>query len=223
MKKTFHISCCGRSGSKYVARALSSMGISVLHEMGDDWPFPQKLGIKYIAANPRLFANYDGLIGWKWSLLTPKYAAKKAVQFHLVREPVKAIESATTHLDSLFKFIESKLGEPDFIPEGADNAVIRLGRAVNYWLRYNRAFGREKILLRLEDFTSKGQSSTLFCEAIGANPAATKLIDNLPSNINARPAATRRVPASWERIEELFPSKLAELREMAAEYGYVPK
>ncbi|WP_226662006.1 hypothetical protein [Microbulbifer aggregans] len=220
MKKKFHISCCGRSGSKYVAAALKNMGFSVLHEMGDDWPFPQGNGIKYIAQNSDIFQNYDGIIGWKWSLLTPRYAESFDLQFHMVRNPISAIESATTHADSLFSTVERHLGMPEFLSGVESEETIRLGRAINYWLRYNEAFGKGKPILKVEDFSNAGATFMTFSEMVGGAQKAGELLGFLPKDINARKQAKRRVSLTWKKLGQKFPVQADQVRLLAESYGY---
>lgn len=216
----FHISCCGRSGSKYVTAALNCMGLSVLHEMGDDWPFPQKNGIAFVAKNPGMFSLYQGIVGWKWSILTPKYAAKAPHQFHLVRHPLRAIESATTHADSLFTLVERHLGEADFLTDSMTDEDIRLGRAIHYWISYNSVFAREKPILRLESFSKDGESLNLFCDALGIRPEVQDLVAFLPTDINERKKARRRVNVTEERLLERFPRQYETILKIAESYGY---
>ncbi|WP_444931471.1 hypothetical protein ACJJIF_06750 [Microbulbifer sp. SSSA002] len=220
MKKKFHISCCGRSGSKYVAAALRNMGFAVLHEMGDDWPFPKERGIKYIAQNRNIFRNYDGIVGWKWSLLTPRYAESFNLQFHMVRNPISAIESATTHADSLFTQVERHLGKADFLTGDEPIELVRLGRAINYWLRYNSEFAQGKPILKVEDFSIAGSTFVTFCEMVGGSKMAGELLDFLPKDVNARKDAKRRVSLSWEKLDEHFPQQASLVRGMAEKYGY---
>lgn len=216
----FHISCCGRSGSKYVTAALKAMGLSVLHEMGDDWPFPQKNGIAFVAKNPSMFSLYQGIVGWKWSLLTPKYAAKATHQFHLVRHPLRAIESATTHADSLFSLVERHLGEADFLTPSMGEEDVRLGRAINYWIAYNQAFDQDKAILRLESFAKGGESLNLFCDVLGIRPEVQDLVAFLPADINERKKAKRRVSVTKDLLLERFPDQYEILRKLGESYGY---
>ncbi len=216
----FHISCCGRSGSKFVAAALRNMGLSVLHEMGDDWPFPSERGIKFIPQNQAAFVLYDGIIGWKWSMMTPKIARNSVHQLHLVREPIAAIESATTHLDSLFRRIESTLGEPTGLESTLGDENKRLLRAVHYWVRYNETYGSEKQVILLEEFQPGGRSFESACDTLEIPEAPRMLASLIPKDVNARKKATRRVKASVERIQEVAPTYLDRLKALAEEYGY---
>ncbi len=217
--KRFHVSCCGRSGSKYLALALNTMGISTLHEMGNDWPFEQSKGIKFFAENPALFTNYRGIVGWKWSILTPKYAERFPVQFHMVRHPLSAIESATTHADSLFNQVENALGKPDFISSNDEN-VIRLGRAINYWINYNQKFAKDKTIFCVEEFKNGTKTVDNFLNMIEAPTNPSALLESLSTNVNSRPNATKRVGCSWELINKHYPSQKKVLIEMAEKYGY---
>lgn len=218
--KRFHISCCGRSGSKYLAKAIRNMGISIIHEMGDDWPIDRSFGVKYFAANPRKFDNFFGIVGWKWALLTPKYASTFEVQFHMVRHPLLAIESATTHADSLFTQIESKLGSPRSLPKGTPEDMVRLGRAINYWIRYNQKFSTNKTLLRVEEFTENGASADLFCSLIDAPKEPIELLSSVSTSTNSRPKALRRVRLDWAMLEANFSPETTTLRRLLDEYGY---
>ncbi len=220
MVKRFHISSCGRSGTKYVAEAIRCMGVSVIHEMGDDWPIPSDAGVAYFAKHKKKFRNYRGVIGWKWSLLTPGFAAAFPVQMHMVRHPVPAITSATTHSPRLFETIEARLGPTDFIQDGWSEEKIWVARAINYWIRYNTEFSANKTVLKVEEFTASGAATQKFCELTGAEPSASDLIDNIPKNVNARPKASRRVEISWALLDAEFPEQAARLRELARGYGY---
>jgi|GEM_PF-3164564 len=196
------------------------MGFSVIHEMGDDWPIEIDEGVSFFASNPRVFANYDGIVGWKWSLLTPRYAERFPIQIHLVRHPVGAIESATTHADSLFTSIERRLKAPSFIDDSLSEEMVRLGRAVNYWIEYNKTIGEGKRTIRLEDFRPGGDSANIFCELTGTPTEAQQLIAGVSTATNARPEAKRRVKTSWEILDAVFPEQAAILKEMAVGYGY---
>ncbi|MFV8782428.1 hypothetical protein ACNKU7_08415 [Microbulbifer sp. SA54] len=220
MKKRFHISCCGRSGSKYIAQALRSMGFSVLHEMGDDWPYPKEYGIKYIAQNPRMFRNFDTIVGWKWSILTPRYSESFPIQFHMVRNPISAIESATTHSDALFNQVERHLGKPNFLSSFDDEENIRLGRAVNYWISYNQRFSAGKPILRIEDFSKEGRSLEKFCEILNLPTSIGLLLEHLPKDLNTRKMANRRVGLNWRKLHETFPQQAEKILSMGIQYGY---
>ena len=156
--KRFHISCCGRSGSRFIWLALNSMGINCIHEMEETWPmtventklgkksnWPQNFAmdkdpldnIRFFPRNKKLFKNWKGIVGWKWALLTPRFSKTFECQFHLVRDPIKAIESATTHKEILFEYIEKKLGSPNFIKPEFSEDIKLVGRSINYWIRYN--------------------------------------------------------------------------------------
>jgi hypothetical protein len=219
-KIKFHISCCGRSGSNYVHQCLQAMGLSALHEMNDTWPFPGNKGITYVAKNPAMFNAYDGIIGWKWAALTPVYSGRFPKQFHLVRNPIKAIESATTHSDGLFTQIEKIIGSPKFLTGKEDESTIRLGRAVNYWIKYNQRFGANKIILNVEKFTNGGESLLLFCEEVGIKHDCGQLIDYIPKNVNERKKAKRRVGVTSQLIKELFPKEAEEIDSLSEKYGY---
>lgn len=220
MKKRFHISCCGRSGSKFITEALRSMGFSVLHEMGDDWPYPKEYGIKYVAQNPKIFRNFDAIVGWKWSILTPRYSESFPIQFHMVRNPISAIESATTHSDALFAQVERHLGKPDFLSSSDDEEKVRLGRAVNYWINYNERFSVGKPILRIEDFTHKGKSFETFCETINMPTTTGFLLEYLSKNVNTRKLASRRVALNWKKLAETFPQQAEKILSMGVKYGY---
>jgi hypothetical protein len=203
------------------------MGFSVLHESNKTWPIEANKGICIFEDNKTWFDNYDGIIGWKWALLTPQYAATFPVQFHLVRDPLMAIQSAMTHSDSLFKNVEKHLGYPESIPPNADKKLIKLTRAINYWIRYNEVIGKNKCILQVETFKPQGKSLTLFCEKTNSSLSAGSLISQLPTNINTRqtrfPFARlkrSRFKLTWALLEKHFPKELKTLDKMKALYGY---
>lgn len=203
------------------------MGISVLHESNHSWPFNPEKSIQYIANNPDLFEHYQGIIGWKWALLTPAYAETFSLQFHLVRSPVKAIQSALTHTDRLFKQVERYIGKPDFIPSHYNKKQIKLGRAINYWIRYNNFIAKNKTLLQVESFTPYGRSFLDFCELTHLSAKPGQLFSDLPKNINTRkkrfqlPQFKRnRQTLCWKHIQRDYPSKIDIILEMANRYGY---
>jgi hypothetical protein len=219
MGKRFIITSCGRSGSKFIATALNYMGIPTIHEMGDDWPYPTDRGIKYIPANKKLFRNYKGFVGWKWPILTPVFVDSFNVQFHSVRHPIKAITSATTHADALFKAVEKVIGQPNYY-KMEDKSDILLTRAVNYWIHYNKIFSQGKTLLKLEEFKCNGASIQKFCEMAGYPLEPSQLIENIPTTLNSRPNASRRIEVTWGMLEEKLPKETAIIDEMCQLYGY---
>ncbi|MEM7318636.1 MAG: hypothetical protein AAF408_06380 [Pseudomonadota bacterium] len=220
-KPTFHISCCGRSGSNYVYEALKQMGFSCLHEINETWPFPGDLGIKYIARNPEMFAAYDGLIGWKWAVLAPQLAAGMDLQFHLVRHPLAAIESATTHRDSLFTNIEKYIGRPDYIDRITDEQMQLLARAVNYWISYNQQIGQGKILLKVEEFKPNAPAMEAFLNKMAVPAVASDLARHIPKNVNQRKTSARRVPITLDVLSDLLPGPvLQQMQDLAESYGY---
>lgn len=218
-KLRFHVSCCGRSGSMYLADAVRAMGFSVLHEMKCTWPF-RVANVRELAANEKALANYDGFVGWKWALLTPDLVGPLPVQFHLVRRPDRAIESATTHSDKLLRAVESRLGGPDFPFNSDDERETRLARAVNYWVRYNERFDQGKVLLRIEDFRPGGASLLAFCAETGSPVEATAALSHMPRSVNARPKSKRRVATTWAGLQRLFPSACQRIERLADRYGY---
>lgn len=225
----FHIACCGRSGSTYLYHALQKMGLSVLHESNHSWPFKAKRNIQYFAQHPEMFSNYQGIIGWKWTLLTPEYVQRFPIQFHLVRSPLAAIQSAMTHSNRLFNQVERHIGLPDFIPSHYSKKKVKLGRAINYWINYNRLVNTNKILLRLESFSSHDKSFKLFCKTVNCSTESGFLFTTLPSTINTRKSIfqLRYLNAysptlTWEYIKHIYPNQARILYDMALEYGYDP-
>ena len=69
-----------------------------------------------------------------------------------MRNPIKAIESATTHTTLLFDFVEKKLGAPDFINDDFSEDIKLVGRSLNYWIKYNKQISKGKVIINLEDF-----------------------------------------------------------------------
>ncbi len=196
------------------------MGFAVLHEKKDTWPFARNTGLRLLAKNSRAFDNYDGFVGWKWSINYPELVKSLPLQFHLVRHPVRAIESATTHKDGVFDHVEAALGKPAFLSGNEPPDIQRIGRAVNYWLAYNKAFAPGKILLRVEDFAPGKPSLTAFCKATGTNETAARLIRRQRTDVNARPEWERRVPVTWGILRSAFPEPAQEIADLMRTYGY---
>lgn len=226
-KERFHIACCGRSGSTFIYQALSRMGISILHESNQTWPIKPEYGIHYIAKHPDIFREYQGIIGWKWRLLTPSFSETFPLQFHLVRTPLRTIESALTHTDNLFHQVEKYIGKPYFIPAHYDEKQIKLGRAINYWIQYNKLAHKDSILLQIESFTPHGNSFQIFCKHVHLSTSIGQLFSTLPTNINTRQWSfhfkrfkMKRRKITWSLIKKDYPSQMQIIHEMAYRYGY---
>lgn len=218
--KRFHISSCGRSGSKFLAKSLNIMGNPTIHEMGDDWPIDTQEGVSFFAKNPKVFRNYRGFVGWKWSVLTPKFARSLPVQIHMVRHPLSQISSGTTHSEALFRQVEKYIGPPDVDIRKHSSEEYWLARAINYYLQYNKIFGSNVPAIQVEKFHFNGEALSTFCDLTGASIEAGILLSNVSTDINSRPNASKRQNVTIDDIGNIFPQYAEEIKKLADLYGY---
>jgi hypothetical protein len=152
---------CGRSGTKYIAFALSRMGLDVPHEC----------------------LGRDGISSWTMAVATEKrpYGPPSSLIsfeqiFHQTREPLSVINSCLSFTDGSWDFICENMTFPRTAP--------LVMRAAAYWLLWNEK--AEKIATwryRIEDFP--GLLLDEFCNRLEVR-CERRLIDSIPRDFNTR-------------------------------------
>lgn len=192
----FLITGCGRSGTKYTAAVLQSLGIDVGHEQ------PGK----------------DGEVGWKglYRLLSGQPHSYRKI-IHQVRHPLDTISSLRTHtnylLDSVAQFFPTRS-----VVTTTDG---KLHRCMEYWYQWNKlAEHQASWTYRIEDFPS---AFPALCEVLGLSGFPEKWPE-IPDNLNTR--RTKRFerfqqePVTWEKLESIDSELTHRVRELATQYGY---
>ena len=166
----------GRSGTKYIAFVCRRLGLDVRHE---------ELG-------------RDGIASWTMAVRTeqspfgpPSSSCTFDHVFHQVRQPLAAIQSATTFDPASWEFIAA------FTGCARDEPVLL--RAARYWLTWNEQ--AEQIAdwrNRVEDLRD---SFAEFCERLGVACDET-VLDRVPVDINTR-LYGRRLHIAEELFERL--------------------
>lgn len=108
MSKKLLIIGCGTSGTRYTAKLLTNMGLSISHER----------------------SGLDGKVDWH-SVGIPNDVASADVIWHQVRRPLGVIASIHTATSSSWKFIQAV--DPRIKQSGS-----RLLRCMKYWLYWNQ-------------------------------------------------------------------------------------
>jgi len=214
----FHIGCTGRSGSVYVHKVITQMGIPVLHEKQSERPFADKPLI-YVARNPKIFQFYRGTIGWQWDIDCKKLVSQAIYKFHLVRDPIFFLKSAITHDDSLYDKVEPHIGR-SYVRDKLSDTENKLTRAANYWMGYLDTFGRNRKILKVEDFCQGGESLTTFSQIIGIPVEVTQLAVIKSSNINTRNLDTGYNENALNILQASAPDVFAVLMKRREELGY---
>jgi hypothetical protein len=200
------ITGCGRSGTNYVAKSLSSIGLPFSHE-----GFPQK----GLAAWP-LAVRHDGPM--PWMLFKQSDVTFKPV-FHQVRHPLDVIASTQTFATSSWRYIKN------YIP--LDEGDSLLLRCMKYWHHWNlKAEEIAEWRYRVESFS---EIFPEFCERIGRPDLLKKKpeIDRMVKNVNSRakrvqenPSKLPRKSITWLRLEEEDSEMCSLIRKQALKYGY---
>lgn len=214
----FHIGCTGRSGSVYVHRMLTRMGIRSLHEKASERPFEGK-PLAFVQRSPRMFQLYDGTIGWQWDINCQKLVNQALYKFHLVRDPVLFLRSAVTHDDSLYDMVERVIGT-DRVRPSNNYHLTKISRAVNYWLGFLDTFSPGRTLLRVEEFHHGGAALDTFCRTCGFPPEVKKLAVMPAKPVNSRMKSDSYDADAAGKLQKAFPDLFDELMAARETVGY---
>lgn len=214
----FHIGCTGRSGSVHVHRMLTRMGVRSLHEKASERPFEGK-PLKFVERNPKVFQRYEGTVGWAWDINCPKLVDRAIYKFHMVRDPLTFLRSAVTHDDSLFDTVEKAIGTAR-VRSNPDPDLVKLTRAVNYWLGYLETFGKDRTILRVEEMTQGEESLATFCRTVGFPIEITRLAETPAKPVNSRRNKPGYNDMAVSLLNEKFPKLFDELMTAREQVGY---
>jgi len=216
---------CGRSGTKYIASVLQSMGLDVPHEdLGKDGAASWCMAVDSVEApwgRGRRGATFDAI-------------------FHQVRHPLKVIPSLSTFTPPSWEFIEKYIPCP-----ASDPTILRAAKYYYYW-----NLEAEKIAqwrYQVEEFPEVFDE---FCRRINM-PVRREVLAENSTMINSRKTRpgmglVRRVldkfgigqrspiqnilynqkasytgdEFTWEKLEEAAPGWSGRIREMSQRYGY---
>lgn len=192
------ITGCGRSGTNYTAKLLSSMGLPFSHE-----GFPKK----GMAAWPLAVKHNDEML-W-WMLFRQGDLTFKPI-LHQVRHPLAVIASTQTFANSSWDYIKK------YIPlHDSDSLLLK---CMKYWYYWNlKAEEISEWTYRLESFSELFPE---FCERIGHPELIRKRdkIRKIARNVNSR--ADRAGAVTWSRLEEEDKELCARIKLLAGKYGY---
>lgn len=201
------ITGCGRSGTNYVARALSSIGFPFSHE-----GFP----LKGIAAWP-LAVKTSEPMPW-WMLFKQGDFIFKPV-LHQVRHPLDVIASTQTFAQSSWRYIQK------LIPLNESDSLLL--KCMKYWHYWNlKAEEMAGWTYRVESFPGLFPE---FCERMG-HPELIKKKDKfnrMIKTVNSRrdrlennPLRLSKKSVTWIRLEAEDKELCARIRSQARKYGY---
>ena len=201
------ITGCGRSGTNYVARALSSIGFPFCHE-----GFPQK----GIAAWPLAVKN-DEPMPW-WMLFKQGDFVFKPV-LHQVRHPLAVIASTQTFANSSWRYIEK------FIPIKENDSLLL--KCMKYWHYWNlKAEEVSEWTYRVESFPGIFPE---FCEKMGHPELIekkdkftqmVKTVNTRAKRLDKNPLKLSKKSVTWSRLEAEDRELCALIRKQAQKYGY---
>lgn len=201
MDKKILIIGCGRSGTKFISRLLTEIGLEMGHEK----------------------MMRDGLSNWYFTPTSTEHrqpigAKIKFDEFeyghilHQVRNPLDTIASAQTFMDESWSFISK------FIPIDFDRPIAY--RCMQYWLFWNRlAQENSEWTYRVEDFENQFDS---FCAKIQRPEFITQrshqIISNSNKQVNTRKGRYKKL--TLEDLNRLCPQLTKQIIQDAIEYGY---
>lgn len=199
-----------RSGTSFVAESLRNLGLRVAHEMPDfkeyDFDAPDDALVSWWFAGDAPYPEYAGP-----GLPKRHYNFDRVV--HVVRDPVKVMQSVTTMCPTSYAFIQKKAN--------LSSALVRkepMRYAALFWLRWNKMAGRKAdVRLRIED-----QDAHSLCQACGFNWECEGLVSTAPDTTNTRRHHKRYLDnVTHASIQDALSKKEAkEFFELAQRYGY---
>lgn len=201
------VACCARSGSKYIKELLRRLKKDVGHER----ILPDGI-VSWMIVHPRQIEQIKAVF------------EKDTTYIHLVRNPVKVIQSC-----SRLHVSEGRIGyEPfvEFFPEYKDLSPYEIG--AYYWIEWNKRIQKEfniDYILRVEDMQ---QPKQILEFAKWFNLDLNNLVvwvDKLGTNIHTHPwkeAVDIELNGlfSMEKLLKVNPVAYHDLKRNALEYGY---
>jgi hypothetical protein len=191
------ITGCGRSGTGYISRLLSSAGLSMGHEAFgldgiSDW---------HLAVNDEKYEKIEKFYGCRFDF---------EIVLHQIRNPLSVISSAQT-LNATPE-VGSWYYIAKHIPCISQNDHV-LVKAMKYWVFWNMfAERRAKYTYRIEDIDIELDK---IAKLIGV-ALDTKCLETIPRNINTRGHSM----VTWEQLRELDSAMCDEVIAYAKEKGY---
>ena len=184
---------CPRSGTTYMATALSLHGLDVKHE---------ELGS-------------DGVSSWAWAgkdldkiESAKSFRRENAVVIHNVRSPLPAISSLMTLSTKSWPWAEDHIS----IPSARDKIV----RVMAFWVNWNKlAESMADLSFMLEDFSIGGEAYFGVCKVCGIEPRP-EIVKGIPQNLNAR----EHRDLTWNQLYRTSASWCRKVKKLAKHYGY---
>lgn len=202
---------CGRSGTKYVAKVMQQIGLDILHEhIGKDGtascyamtPPPYCVFEESEKRNSSPHKGQDcSKVEWKSTI-------------HIVREPLKQIESAFIVLNQEhWKHFSNHFGISYKLP--------KLYRCMQYWYVMNKYCQNiSDLRIRIEDFEKDWDK---ICKVTGITEKfpTNKVPKNTHHELrNKIPFAKKDFVPTWEMLSEIDVTLTEKIKSKAKEYGY---
>lgn len=204
----------GRSGTLYISKILTALGVSAVHERESS---------VYVASyyHAPKFDLFDWVV-------------------HETREPLKTIGSLTTFDDWSFTVSEKvlkplygvifprPLGKSKELREGAysdsEKAEMLKNRKVSaiyhayYYNKFIEDYTNPLFRFKVEEFIDYVDDILAFTGVTVSEDFKKSVFENVPKSTHHR---TDRVDITWDEIESISPRVFPLLKEMAERYGYV--
>jgi len=182
---------CGRSGTQWLSELMKDHGLDIGHEhMGN-----------------------DGVVGWQWA--APRrwhnHGWRLDYRFdhiwHLVRHPLGAIASMTTHQRRTLSWMEDVLD--------VGGSISRIGRCARLWVLWNRFCAQQaERTVHIERAACCGGTYEDICRWLGLRER--ELVRHRGYSRNSRPHRE----LTWDQLATEASEWALRVRADAAHYGY---